>query len=289
MLLQLLVSGIALGSIYALLGLALVLVHKATDTINFGQGEMAMFTTFIGFELLTRLGLPIPLVLLLCCLSGAATGAIVYRVLIHPLIRRSHVSQLIATLGLFTALNALAGQLWGYDAYRFPSLVGSDPIEVLGVRIAPQSLLIIAVSAVLMGILYIFFEHTRTGIGMRAASANRWAAQLMGIKVTRSSMAAWAVAGAVGSIAGLLIAPVTFLDVDMMVPILLKAFAGAILGGFSSLPGAVIGGVAVGVVEVFFGALLSASFKDAFSFVLIVAVLMFRPAGLFSRVAVKKV
>ncbi|MDQ8020179.1 MAG: branched-chain amino acid ABC transporter permease [Bordetella sp.] len=289
MLLQLIVSGIALGSIYALLGLALVLVHKATDTINFGQGEMAMLTTFVGLSLLTHTGLPLPVVAVLCCLLGAVSGAVVYRVLIHPLIGRAHVSQLIATLGLFTALNALAGQIWGYDAYRFPSLVGSAPIEIGGARLAPQSLLIIGVSAVLMAVLYVFFEHTRVGVGMRAASANRWAAKLMGIPVMRASVAAWAIAGAIGSIAGLLIAPVTFLDVEMMVPILLKAFAGAILGGFSSLPGAVIGGIGVGVIEVLFGALLSTAFKDAFSFVLIVVVLMFRPAGLFSRVAVKKV
>ncbi len=289
MLVQLLISGIALGSIYALLGLSLVLIHKATDTINFAQGEMAMLPTFIGFTLLNRLGLPLPLVFVLCVLAGGIAGAGVYRVLILPLVGRSHVSQLIVTLGLFTALNALAGQIWGYDAYRFPSLVPADPIDVFGLRVAPPSLVIIGVSALLMAALYLFFEYARAGVGMRAASANRWAAQLMGIRVVQASTLAWAIAGGISSIAGLLIAPMTFLDVEMMVPILLKAFAGAILGGFNSLPGAVAGGITVGIVEVMFGALASTAYKDAFSFVLIVAVLMFKPSGLFSRVMVKKV
>lgn len=289
MILQLLISGIALGSIYALLGLSMVLVHKATDTINFAQGEMAMFTTFIGFTLINQLGLPLPAVFVLCVLSGGLLGAAVYRVLIHPLIGRSHVSQLIVTLGLFTALNALAGQIWGFDAYRFPALVSSDPVDIAGLRLAPPGLVIIGVSMALMLLLYVFLEFTRAGTSMRAASMNRWAAQLMGIRVVRASMLAWAIAGGIGSIAGFLIAPTTFLDFEMMVPILLKAFAGAILGGFNSLPGAVAGGLAVGIIEVMFGALASTAYKDAFSFALIVAVLMFKPAGLFSRVKVKKV
>lgn len=142
---------------------------------------------------------------------------------------------------------------------------------------------------VLMLVLYVFLEFTIAGTSMRAASMNRWAAQLMGIRVTRASMLAWAIAGGIGSIAGFLIAPTTFLDFEMMVPILLKAFAGAILGGFNSLPGAVAGGMVVGIIEVLFGALASTAYKDSFSFVLIVAVLMFRPTGLFSRVKVKKV
>ncbi len=289
MLTALLISGLALGSIYALLGLSLVLVSKATDVINFAQGEMAMFGAFLALTLLTQLKLPLIVVFLLAFPMGMILGALIERIMIRPIQNAPHLNLLIVTIGLWFGFNSLAGLLWGYDPYRFPSLLPSQPIDLIGAKVFPASLGVIAVSVVIMSSLYYFFEHTREGTAMRAASMNPRSARLMGIKVTRVAMLSWALASGLGTISAMLIAPITFLDQQMMVPVVLKAFAGAILGGFSSLPGAVVGGVILGVSETLLGAYVSNAFKDAFAFLLIIAVLMIRPTGLLGRAARKKV
>lgn len=287
--LQLVVSGLALGSIYALLALSLVIINKATDVVNFSQGEMAMLGTFAALALLGATGVPLVLLMLLALPLGFAFGALVERVAIRPLASAPPINALIATIGLWLVFHHLAGWIWGYDPYRFPSLFSPEPVTLLGARISQNSIGTLGVSLGVMAALYLFFEHTRLGIGMRAASLNRRAAQLMGVNVGRISMTAWGLASGIGVVAGMLVAPVTFLDFEMMVIVLLKAFAGAILGGFNSLPGAVIGCLVIGVVENLFSAYVSNAFKDAFAFGIIVLVLMFRPAGLFTRTLGTKV
>jgi branched-chain amino acid transport system permease protein len=287
--LQLAVSGLALGSIYALLALSLVIINKATDVVNFSQGEMAMLGTFACLALLAATGIPLVLLMVLAFPLGFAFGAIVERLAIRPLASGPPINALIATIGLWLVFHHLAGWIWGYDPYRFPSLFSPEPVTLLGARISQNSLGTLGVSLGVMAALYLFFEHTRLGIGMRAASLNRRAAQLMGVNVGRISMTAWGLASGIGVVAGMLVAPVTFLDFEMMVIVLLKAFAGAILGGFNSLPGAVIGCLVIGVVENLFSAYISNAFKDAFAFGIIVLVLMIRPAGLFTRTTGTKV
>jgi branched-chain amino acid transport system permease protein len=286
---QLVVSGLAIGSIYALLALSLVLVDKATDVVNFSQGEMAMFGTFICYALLTTVGLPLLLVLILAIPIGALLGMLTERLAMRPIQGAPAVNSLIATVGLWIIFHHLAGWIWGYDPVRFPSLFGLDPINVFGARIAENSLGIIGMSLLVMVLLYLFLEHTRTGLAMRAASMNRRAAQLMGINVGRVALLAWALATTISVVSGLLIAPLTFLDFEMMFSVLLKAFAGAILGGFSSLPGAVVGCMVLGVLENLFAAYISTGFKDTFGFGIILLVLMFRPQGLFTRQVARKV
>lgn len=286
---QLVVSGLALGSIYALLGLGLVLIHKATDVVNFAQGEMAMFMTFVAFVLLNRFGLPLPLVFVLGPLLGALLGAVTERLVMRPIADGPPVNAIITTIGLWIIFNHTAGWIWGYDPYRFPSLFPNEAIELGGARISPNSFGVIGVSLAVMAALYFFFEHTREGTAMRAASMNRRAAQLMGVNVTRVGLIAWALAGGIGAICGMLVAPALFLDFEMMATVLLKAFAGAIIGGFNSMPGVVLGCLLVGVAETFFGGYVSNAFKDAFAFLAIVAVLMFRPTGLFGRAGIVKV
>lgn len=286
---QLIISGLALGSIYALLALALVIINKATDVVNFAQGEMAMIGTFACLAALSVVKLPLAVLMLLAFPLGVAFGAVVERLAMRPLANAPPVNALIATIGLFLIFHHLAGWIWGYDPYRFPSLFSPEPVSLLGARVSENSLGILGVSVGIMAILYLFFERTRLGTAMRAASMNRRAAQLMGVNVGHIAMAAWGLAGGISLVAGMLTAPVTFLDFEMMVIVLLKAFAGAILGGFNSLPGAVVGCLVIGVLENLFGAYISTAFKDAFAFGIIVLVLMFRPAGLFTRVAGKKV
>ena len=287
--LQLVVSGLALGSIYALLALSLVIINKATDVVNFAQGEMAMLGTFAALAVLGALKLPLWLVMVGAFALGMAFGALVERVAMRPLASKPPINALIATIGLFLVFHHLAGWLWGYDPYRFPSLFSPEPVLIAGARISQASLGILAVSLAVMALLWLFYERTRLGIAMRAASMNRRAARLMGVNVGRVSMTAWALATGISLVAGMLVAPLTFLDFEMMVIVLLKAFAGAILGGFNSLPGAVIGCLVIGVVENLFGAYVSTAFKDAFAFGIIVVVLMARPAGLFTRTVGTKV
>jgi branched-chain amino acid transport system permease protein len=286
---QLVVSGLALGSIYALLALSLVLINKATDIVNFAQGEMAMFGTFICFGLLTQTRLPLAAVLVLAIPVGALLGGLTERVAIRPLRSAPPVNALIATIGLWMIYHHGAGWIWGYDPVRFPSLFSPDPVNLLGARVAQNALGIIGVALLMMALLYLYFEYTRSGIAMRAVSMNRRAAQLMGVNVSRVSLTAWALASAISVVSGFLIAPLTFLDFEMMFAVLLKAFAGAILGGFNSLPGAVVGCLVIGVLENLFGAYVSTAFKDTFAFGVIILVLMFRPQGLFTRHIAKKV
>jgi branched-chain amino acid transport system permease protein len=287
--LQLVVSGLALGSIYALLALSLVIINKTTDVVNFAQGEMAMLGTFASLALLSAVKLPLPLLMLAAFPLGALFGVLVERIAMRPLADGPPINALIATIGLFLVFHHLAGWIWGYDPYRFPSLFSPEPVTLAGARISQNSLGILAVSLGVMVLLYLFFERTRMGIAMRAASMNRRAARLMGVNVGRVSMTAWGLATGISLVAGMLVAPLTFLDFEMMVIVLLKAFAGAILGGFNSLPGAVVGCLVIGVLENLFGAYVSTAFKDAFAFGIIVLVLMVRPAGLFTRLTGTKV
>lgn len=286
---QLIVSGIALGSVYALLALAMVLIHKATDVVNFAQGEMATLSTFVALTLLTVTGLPLICVLIIALVIGGALGALTERLAIRWLAGAPPVNALIVAIGLWIVFHHTSGWIWGYDPYSFPSLLPQEPVTVGGIAVSPNSFAIIGVSFTLMAGLYLFFEYTREGTAMRAASMNPRAARLMGVRVDRVWMLSWVLAGAISAAAGVLVAPVLFLDFQMMVIVLLKAFAAAILGGFNSLPGAVIGGLAVGVTDNLLGAYVSTAFRDSFSFLVILAVLMIWPTGLFGQSGPKKV
>jgi branched-chain amino acid transport system permease protein len=248
-----------------------------------------MLGAFAALAALSAFKLPLWLVTLGAFPLGLVFGALVERIAMRPLAGGPPINALIATIGLFLVFHHLAGWIWGYDPYRFPSLFSPEPIVLGDARISQASLGILAVSLGVMVLVYLFYEKTRLGIAMRAASMNRRAARLMGVNVGRVSLAAWGLATGVSLVAGMLIAPLTFLDFEMMVIVLLKAFAGAILGGFNSLPGAVVGCLVIGVLENLFGAYVSTAFKDAFAFGIIVIVLMARPAGLFTRRAGIKV
>ncbi len=289
MTLSLIISGLAVGSIYALIGLSLVIINKATDVVNFAQGEMAMFGAFLSLTLLQHTGMPLWLVVLMSFPMGFALGAIVQLIAIRPVSNASPFSVLITTLGLFFMFNSAAGILWGYDPHPFPSLFPTSPIDFMGINVAPASFGIIGITLAVMVVLYLFFEKTRYGTAMRAASMNKRAARMMGIRVAGVATVSWGLAAGLSVISAVLIAPLVFLDQQMMVSIILKAFAGAILGGFSSLPAAVVGCMLLGVLETLFGAHVSTTMKDSFAFVVIIAVLLLRPHGLFVAMQRRKV
>lgn len=285
---QQIISGLATGSLYALAALGLVLIFKTTDVVNFAQGEMAMFGTFIMFTLLKTAGLPYWGAFVLALAFAFLMGAAIERVALRPLAQAPLISVLIATLGLMQIINGVAGWIWGYQARPFPTAVSGSPIRLGDLVITLPDLVNLAVSLVVMTGFFLLFKFTKLGIAMRAVAENRVAARLMGIPTDRILSLTWGLGGVLAATAGILIAPVTNLDINMMADMQIKAFTAAVLGGFTSLPGAVVGGLTLGVLENLVGQFVP-QLKTPFAFGLIVLVLVVRPSGLMGTVQRKKV
>ncbi len=290
MIANLVVGGIAAGSLYAIVGIAIVIVLNITDIANFAQGEMAMLTTFFAYWLLQNVGLEWWQATPIAMLFGLVQGILIQQVVIRPLIGAPTLSAIIATLGLNIVLNSLAGIIWGHETYTFPSpFAFSPPICFGSVPMPVESVVNILAALLIIVGMTLFLRFTWTGLGMRAASQNQTVARLMGVSVTRTSAIAWGLGGLIGGLAGILVAPSLFLDTNLMSAILIKAFAGGVLGGLSSLVGVFSGCLAIGVVENLAGAYVSPSFADAITFIIIIAALVVRPEGVFGAVRVRKV
>jgi branched-chain amino acid transport system permease protein len=278
MIANLVVGGLAAGCLYAMVGIAIVIVLNITDIANFAQGEMAMLTTFFAYWLLDDQGLAWWQAVSIAAVFGLVQGIVVQQIVIRPLIGSPVLSAIIATLGLNVVLNSLAGLIWGHQTYTFPSpFTFLAPFQVAGVPIPVASVVNIAVSLAIIAGMTLFLRLTWTGLGMRAASQNQTVARLMGVSITKSSAIAWALGGLVGGIA-----------TNLMAGLLIKAFAGGVLGGLNSLVGVFLGCLALGVSENLASAYLSPSFADAITFIVIIAVLIVRPEGIFGRVKVRK-
>src|SRR5215207_241493 len=262
--LQVVVDGIADGSIYATLALALVLIFRSTGVVNFAQGEMAMFSTFIAWGLANG-GVPLWLALLGAFAVSFAGGMVVERVLIRPVEGGNPLSLVIVTLGLFIVVNAVAGWIWGFTLRDFPRIFPGGVAEIGGVSLSVESLGIIGVLLAVVGLLWALFSHTSIGLSMRAAAQNPASARLVGIPVGRMLMLGWGLAALLGAVAGVLVAPRLFLDTNLMAGVLVYSFAGAALGGFDSPLGDVIG----------------SDLKVLVPLTIIFGVLLFRPSGLF--------
>jgi branched-chain amino acid transport system permease protein len=282
------VSGLATGSIYALMALALVIIYNATRTLNFAQGEMLMASTFLGWAAHQALGLPLAATLLVAVAAAAAMGWLVERTIIRRAIGATHWDVLIITLGLSLMLRAGAGVAWTHDEFPFPSFFGNRPIALGPVRLAPVSLGIVGASLALMAALYALFTWTRLGRAMRAVAQNQRAARLMGISVERVYASAWMLAAVVGAVAGVLVAPVIFLSSKMGL-IVINGFTAAVIGGFGSMPGAVVGGMLLGVIENLAPLYLPSGIRYSVPFLVLIAILLLRPAGLLGRVQARKV
>jgi branched-chain amino acid transport system permease protein len=282
------VSGLATGSIYALMALSLVIIYNATRTLNFAQGEMLMVSTFIGWAAQRVFGLPLVLALLVAVVAAGLMGWLIERVIIRRAIGATHWDVLIITLGLSLMLRAAAGLVWTHDEFPFPSFFGTRPIGLGPVRLAPVSLGIIAASLALMMALYALFTATRLGRAMRAVAQNQRAARLMGISVERVYSRSWMLAAMVGAVAGVLVAPVVFLSSKMGL-IVINGFTAAVIGGFGSMPGAVLGGMLLGVLENLAPLYLPSGIRYSVPFLVLIAILLVRPAGLLGRVEQRKV
>lgn len=286
MLAQLIVSGLAAGSLYALMALGLVLIYKTTDIVNFGYGDMVMFSTFIAYMMLTWYGLPFWISFLGAIIAGLLLGLLVDQGILRPAREAPVVSLLIATLGVGMILEAIAGWTFGYDTKAFPYALKGPPLVLGGVILRRHDFLVFTVAATIAFLLFIIFKFSDIGIAMRAMAQNKRAARLMGISVEKLSGLSWALGVGIGAVAGVLIAPIVFLDLIRMVLVMIKAFAAAVLGGFTSLPGAVLGGLVLGVIENLVSGYLPpllAPLKTTFVFLLIVLVLAVRPQGLLGE------
>ena len=282
------VSGLATGCIYALVALSLVIVYNATRTLNFAQGEMLMVSAFVAWSAQRAAGLPLLLAFACGVAAGGALAYVVERVVIRRAVSATHWDVLIITLGLSLMLRAGAGMVWTNDELPFPSLFSNRPVSFGPVKIAPVSLGIIGASLVLMLALVMLFRATRFGRAMRAVAQNQNAARLMGISVERVYSAAWVLAAMVGAIAGVLVAPVIFLSTRMGL-VVINGFTAAVLGGFGSMPGAVVGGMLLGVLENLAPLYLPSGIRYSVPFLALIAILLVRPAGLLGRVERRKV
>jgi branched-chain amino acid transport system permease protein len=285
---QLIVNGIALGSLYALTAFGIVLIYKTTRVITFAQGETAMFSTFVAFTLLTTLQLPFPIAFLLTLLFAGVFGALIERVVVRNVGGATILNPVIVTVGLSLILVGVAGWIWGYEIRTFPAPVDGPPFRIGTVVISQLNALIVGVTLVLMTILFAFFRYSPTGIAMRAVAENRSAARLMGIRIGRISALGWGLGTALGAVTGMLIAPLNYLDPGMMGDVALKAFAAAVLGGLTSLPGAVVGGLSLGIIDSVAGFEVP-ELRNSIAFALIVIVLVVRPGGLLGKHEIKKV
>ena len=281
-------AGLATGGIYASVALALVMIYQATHLVNFAQGEIMMLGAFMSVTFITTLGLNYWLSFLLCVIAMAILGAIMERLVLRPILGYPQFSIVMATIGLGLVIRALVGIIWGTDDLRIETPFTDGVFTIGKLVIAWDALSIIVATILLCGALYAFFRYTRVGIAMQATSQNMLAAYYMGIPVKRLNGLVWGLAAAVAAIAGMLLAPITFVHANMGF-IGLKAFPAAVVGGFGSLPGAIVGGLVIGIVESFAGFYLPDGFKDTAPYIVVLLMLMIKPNGLFGEKLRKKV
>jgi branched-chain amino acid transport system permease protein len=287
-LLHQLLSGIADGAIYASVALALVMIFKATHHVNFAQGELAMFSTYIAYTLITA-GVPYWIAFFLTLVFSFVTGVVVQRLIIHWFRNRSALVTVIVFIGLLILINGLAGWIFTYTQKGFSS---PFPTQAwYGTKyLSPHEVGMLGVTLLVLAIVFLFFRFTRLGLAMRAAAENPVSSRLCGIRVSWMLALGWGLAGVLGAVAGMMAAPNIFLAPDMMSGVILYAFAAALLGGIDNPWGAPIGGFIVGIMENLAGAyLVGTQMKQALALGVIVAVLTFKPSGLFGRTVVVRV
>jgi len=286
---QLFVAGLAMGSVYALVALNFALLYKAVGILNFAVGESVMVPAFVGVILLTVLKLPFLPAYVITLGVMVIFGVIFQRTIFHQLRERTFLSILVTTIGASLFLRNTALLTFGADPRVSPNLFTVKSVNFLGVFVPPQYLLIIVTLVFLVIFQYLLFEKTLLGKKMQATAQDRDMARLLGIPVDKIILITFIYAALLGGIAGILLAPVFYVTSDMGFSIALKAFASSIAGGLGSIPGAIVGGLFIGVVELFCAAYISATYKDVFAFIILIAVLLLRPRGFFGEKVAEKV
>jgi branched-chain amino acid transport system permease protein len=291
---QLVISGVTQGSIYALIALGFVTIYNVTGIINFSQGEFAVIGAFATLTLMQETSLfsgkaalalawPLPLAAPVGVLTAMLVGVLLYRLGIQPARHASPLSQIVVTIGASIALRGMVLLVWGTDPYRLAPFTQGKPLKVLGAVVTLQSLWVMGLTVVTVVGLYVFFQYTLIGKALRASSANPGAARLMGINTRRMGLVAFALSAGISALGGIVITPLTFMTYDRGLMLALKGFVAMIMGGLTNPFGAVLGGLLLGVVESIAAGLISSGYKDAFTFVVLFAVLLVRLGGLLRR------
>ena len=288
--LQLLLAGVAQGCVYALVALGFVLIYKATETVNFAQGDLMMLGGFFALTASVIMGWPYWATILFAVAAMAVVGMLIERIVLRPVLGQPAFTVVMITIGVGYMLRGLVTMVpgWGTDTYTFPTPFADGTFKVGEVIFAVQQVAVILMTAALVAGLYFFFRYSKLGVAMQATSQNQLAAAYMGIPVRRVNMMIWGLSAGVAAFAGILLAPVTFVHSNMGF-IGLKAFPAAVVGGFGSVPGAIVGGLIIGVVEALAGFYLPEGFKDVAAYVVVLVVLLFMPSGIFGETARKKV
>lgn len=288
LLMQYIVTGLTVGSIYALLAIGFVTIYNITGILNFAQGEFAMIgaLTCITF---VNAGLPMYVSIILAIFISATIGLIVERTAIRHARNTSVIILIIITIGVSTFLKGMGLIIWGTNPKQLAPLIKMEPIHFMGAVINPQSIFIFIVLLILLAVLYVFFEKTYIGSALRACEKNPRAAKLMGINTSTMSALAFTLAAALGAIAGILITPITDATYEMGFLIGVKGFVGMVIGGMHSIPGAVAGALLVGLLETFSGGFISTFYSDAITFLVLILVLFFKPNGIFARASGERV
>jgi branched-chain amino acid transport system permease protein len=278
----LLMSGITTGALYALVALGFVVVYKATGVINFAQGEFFMFTGFVAWMLHVQFGVYYPLTFLLAVAVGFVLGCLTDRIAFRPLAKTDVVSLVLATVGIAFVLKGLARMIWGgkADYLAFPPITSPDPVMIGNLMIIPQQLAVLAGTIVIVTVFTLYFRRTRAGKMMQATADNAKAAALVGIRTDHIYTLAFGTGAAIAAAAAVLTAPLTLLYPDIGFAFFVKGFAAAVLGGLTSLPGAVIGGLVIGIVEALAGGYIHSSVMEVSAFIVIMIVLVLKPSGL---------
>jgi branched-chain amino acid transport system permease protein len=285
---QTLLSGLTAGAIYALVALGFAIIYNASHVINFAQGEFVMIGGMAAAAFVET-GLPLPLSIFLSIGLAVLVGLLLEKLAIEPARGASVVTLIIITIGASILLRGLATLAWDKKLHPLPAFSGDAPIAIGGATLLPQTLWVLGTTVVVVALLWWFFNRTLTGKAILAVSINRLAAELMGISVRRVLAASFGLSAALGALAGILIAPISFTSWDVGVMLGLKGFAAAILGGLGSGPGAIAGGLALGLIEALGAGYLSSAYKDVFAFVLLLTALVFLPNGLAGRRGAERV
>lgn len=286
---QAVINGLAEGSVYALLALGLVFINRITEIATFAHGEVSALAAFIGFSVLHALHAPFAVAILASIVAGGVIGLVVERVVIRPVQTSGLLATVVVTLGLFFVIHGSVKAIWGPDVRPYPSIFGDGTVRIGGTAIAAQNLGVMVTAFVIAVGLAAYLRWTRTGLALRAIPQNRFGAALIGLNLRRLTSSAWIIGSAVGAVAGVLIAPLTFLHANMMQAPIIKAFAVAALGGLSSLVGAFVGGLVLGVIENVAVLYIPTYLKDTIAFLFILVVLLVQPEGMFGRQRKEKV
>ena len=288
--LQLLVAGISLGCVYALVALGFVLIYKATETVNFAQGDVMMLGAFFALTASVMMGWPYWATILFAVAVMAVVGMLTERLVLRPVLGQPAFTVVMITIGIGYVMRGVVTMVpgWGTETYQIPTPYVDDVWKLGGVILPVQQLMVIAMTAALCAALYVFFRFAKLGIAMQATSQNQLAAYYMGIPVRRVNMMIWGISAGVAAFAGILLAPATFVHSNMGY-IGLKAFPAAVVGGFGSVPGSIVGGLIIGVVEALAGFYLAEGFKDVAAYVVVLVVLLVWPSGIFGETMRKKV